>query len=158
MKEKIKVHVADDHMVLIEGIIAMVNTDDAIEVIGYSQTGTKVLEWFKDNKADVLILDVNMPEKDGIEVLKSLNAKDQKPKIIMLSSFDDIRFVKELTTFGADGFVAKTSAGDHIIKAIKSVYNGQSYFNDEVKEGLFNLFVGQDVPKGQRPNEEAILL
>lgn len=155
MKEKIKVHVADDHMVLIEGIIAMVNTDDAIEVIGYSQTGTKVLEWFKDNKADVLILDVNMPEKDGIEVLKSLNAKDQKPKIIMLSSFDDIRFVKELTTFGADGFVAKTSAGDHIIKAIKSVYNGQSYFNDEVKEGLFNLFVGQDVPKGQRPNEAA---
>jgi len=155
MKEKIKVHVADDHMVLIEGIIAMVNTDDAIEVVGYSQTGTKVLEWFKDNKADVLILDVNMPEKDGIEVLKSLNAKDQKPKIIMLSSFDDIRFVKELTTFGADGFVAKTSAGDHIIKAIKSVHSGQSYFNDEVKEGLFNLFVGQDVPKGQRPNEAA---
>ena len=155
MKRKIKVHVADDHMVLIEGIIAMINTDDTIEVVGYSQTGTEVLNWFKKESADVLVLDINMPEKDGIEVLKAFKEIKDRPKIIMLSSFDDIRFIQELTTIGADGFIAKTSAGDHIIKAIKSVYGGESYFDEEVKNGLFKLFVGEDVPEGLKPSKDA---
>ena len=73
MTKKIKVHIADDHMILIEGIMAMLNTDSEIEVVGYSLTGKLVLDWFKDNKADVLILDINMPELDGIEVLHAFN-------------------------------------------------------------------------------------
>ena len=64
MKRKIKVHVADDHKVLIEGIVAMLNTDRDIKVVGHSLTGKEVLEWFKTNEADILILDINMPELD----------------------------------------------------------------------------------------------
>ena len=70
MKNKIKVHIADDHKILIEGIIAVINTDDDIEVEGYSLTGKQVIEWIDSNSADILILDINMPEYDGIEVLK----------------------------------------------------------------------------------------
>ena len=125
MKEKIKVHVADDHMILIEGIIAMLNTDENIEVVGYSLTGKQVIEWFKTNEADILVLDINMPELDGIEVLKKFNKKKEHQKIIMLSRYDDAKLVKELTTYGADGFISKTSAGEHILKAIISVYKGE---------------------------------
>lgn len=153
MKGKIKVHVADDHMVLIEGIIAMLNTDDGIEVVGYSQTGVEVLKWFESNTADVLILDVNMPEKDGITVLKELRANGNQQKTIVLSSFDDVGFVQELTTYGISGFIAKTSAGDHIIKAIKTVYDGKPYFTSEVKDNLINLLVGKEVPEGTKPDD-----
>jgi two-component system invasion response regulator UvrY len=156
MKGKIKVHVADDHMILIEGIIAMLNTDKDIEVVGYSLTGKQVVEWFKANEADILVLDINMPELDGIEVLKKFNKKKKHQKIIMLSSYDDAKLVKELTTYGADGFISKTSAGEHILKAIKSVYNGEPYFSDDIKEGLFNLALGYNVVEGSRPNFDVI--
>ena len=155
MKKKIKVHVADDHMILIEGIIAMLNTDKEIKVVGYSLTGLRVLEWFETNNADVLVLDINMPELDGIEVLKRFNKKKGHQKIIMLSSYDDVKLVKELITFGADGFISKTSAGEHIIKAIKSVYDNEPYFSDDIKKGLFNLAIGHNVVDGSRPEPTA---
>jgi two-component system invasion response regulator UvrY len=83
MKEKIKVHVADDHMILIEGIIAMLNTDKNIKVVGHSLTGKEVIEWFKTNEADILVLDINMPELDGIEVLKKFHKKKKHQKIML---------------------------------------------------------------------------
>ena len=156
MKEKIKVHVADDHMILIEGIIAMLNTDKNIEVVGHSLTGKEVIEWFKTNEADILVLDINMPELDGIEVLKKFHKKKKHQKIIMLSSYDDPRLVQELTTYGADGFISKTSAGEHILKAIYSVNEGVSYFSDDIREGLFKIMVGEKVSDGKRPDENII--
>jgi len=153
MKEKIKVHVADDHKILIEGIIAVINTDKEIEVVGYSLTGKEVLDWLEQNEADVLILDVNMPEVDGVEVLKTLNKLRKHQKVIILSSYDDIKFVKEMTTIGADGFLAKSSAAEHIIKAIKSVHKGEPYFSDDIKEGLLNMYIGQNVVEGSRPGK-----
>mgnify|MGYP000601500484 CR=1 FL=1 len=156
MKGKIKVHVADDHKVLIEGIMAMLNTDKDIQVVGSSLTGRQVMEWFETNEADILILDINMPELDGIEVLKKFNKKKYHQKIIMLSSYDDVKLVKELTTYGADGFISKSSAGEHILKAIKSVYEGVPYFSDDIKEGLFNLAIGHKVTEGSRPEPNAI--
>ena len=80
MKNKIKVHIADDHKILIEGIIAVINTDDDIEVEGYSLTGKQVIEWIDSNSADILILDINMPEYDGIEVLKFFKQKKNHSK------------------------------------------------------------------------------
>jgi DNA-binding NarL/FixJ family response regulator len=156
MKGKIKVHVADDHKVLIEGIMAMLNTDKDIQVVGSSLTGRQVMEWFETNEADILILDINMPELDGIEVLKKFNKKKYHQKIIMLSSYDDVKLVKELTTYGADGFISKSSAGEHILKAIKSVYEGVPYFSDDIKEGLFNLAIGHKVTEGSRLEPNAI--
>ncbi len=154
--KKIKVHVADDHMILIEGIIAMLNTDKSIQVVGHSLTGIQVLEWFKTNDADILILDINMPELDGIEVLKRFNKKKKHQKIIMLSSYDDAKLVKELTTYGADGFISKTSAGEHILKAIKTVHEGESYFSDDIREGLFKLITSQKIVDGSKPELKAI--
>ena len=80
MEEKIKVHVADDHKILIEGIIAVINTEEDIYVEGYSLTGKEVVEWAHNNTADILILDINMPELDGIEVLKFFKKNNIKIK------------------------------------------------------------------------------
>lgn len=158
MSEKIKVHVADDHMILIEGIMAMLNTDKGIEVVGYSLTGKEVMQWFESNQADILVLDINMPELDGIDVLKRFHKKKQHQKIIMLSSYDDVKLVKELTSFGADGFISKASAGAHILNAIYAVHANKPYFSDDVKEGLFNLAIGQIVRDGSRPASKSVSL
>ena len=93
MEKKIYVHVADDHMLLIEGITAVINTDSEIEVEGYSLTGTEVIEWSQSNTADVLILDINMPENAGIDVLRSFKENNIKIRTIILSSYDDVKLV-----------------------------------------------------------------
>ena len=156
MKNKIKVHIADDHKILIEGIIAVINTDDYIEVEGYSLTGKKVMEWIEFNSADILILDINMPEYDGIEVLKFFKKKKITQKVIILSSYDDVKLVQEMINLGANGFLSKDSAGLHIIEAIKTVYNGDQYFSDSIKNNLLKLYTGKNVNYGMRP-ESTIL-
>merc|ERR1711916_31422 len=78
------VHVADDHKVLVDGISAVINTDSEIEICGYSLTGQQVIDWFskKRNKADVLILDITMPIKDGFDVLRYFKEKSAGEHII----------------------------------------------------------------------------
>ncbi|MDB2658248.1 response regulator transcription factor [Flavobacteriaceae bacterium] len=156
MKNIIRVHIADDHKILIEGIIAVINTDESIEVEGYSLTGKQVIEWIESNSADILILDINMPEYDGIEVLKFFKQKKITQKVIILSSYDDVKLVQEMINLGANGFLSKSSAGLHIIEAINAVYHGDQYFSDTIKNNLIKLYTGKNVTSGKRP-ESTIL-
>lgn len=156
MKNKITVHIADDHKILIEGIIAVINTDDDIEVKGYSLTGKHVMEWVESNNADILILDINMPEYDGIEVLKYFKQKKISQRVIILSSYDDVKLVQEVINLGANGFLSKDSAGLHIIEAINAVHKGDQYFSDAIKNNLIKLYTGKNVKSGKRP-ESTIL-
>lgn len=156
MKNKITVHIADDHKILIEGIIAVINTDNDIEVKGYSLTGKHVMEWVESNNADILILDINMPEYDGIEVLKYFKQKKISQRVIILSSYDDVKLVQEVINLGANGFLSKDSAGLHIIEAINAVHKGDQYFSDAIKNNLIKLYTGKNVKSGKRP-ESTIL-
>ena len=157
MQEKINVHIADDHKILIDGIIAVINTDDDIIVEGYSLTGRQVINWAKENEADVLVLDINMPEVDGIEVMKFFQARNIQQKTVILSSYDDPKFVQEMLSMGIKGFISKTSAGEHIIKAIKAVANGEQYFSDEIKSGLLDLMTKQKSVKEEKVIDENAL-
>lgn len=143
MIEKIKVHIADDHKILIDGLSALINTEDAIELVGYSLTGKKVIEWFKNNKADVLILDINMPELDGIGVLKTFKNRNVTQKTIILSGLSDPKIVQEMISLGAKGFIEKGAAGEDIIPAIKAVHRGEEYYSKDIKSSLFDLYVNE---------------
>jgi RNA polymerase sigma factor (sigma-70 family) len=155
MKKKIYVYVADDHKILIEGIIAVINTDENIEIRGYSLSGLDVIDWFKkrDNKADVLILDITMPVLDGFEVLKYFRDNRLDQKVIVLSSYDDVKIVQEVLNLGASGYISKNNAGEHIIKAIKAVANGDQYFSDDIQDELLKAISGQKARKGDMPED-----
>ncbi|MEZ7945046.1 MAG: response regulator transcription factor [Flavobacteriaceae bacterium] len=151
MKEKIQVHIADDHKILIEGIVAVINTEDDIEIEGYSLNGKEVIDWAEDHSADILILDINMPIYDGIEVLKFFKIKKINQKVIILSSYEDVKLVQEMINLGANGFLSKDSAGQHIVEAIRTVHEGEQYFSDTIKNNLLKLYTGKNVRPGQRP-------
>ncbi|MCG1035965.1 response regulator transcription factor [Polaribacter sargassicola] len=154
MKDKIYVHVADDHKILIEGIIAVINTDKEIEISGYSLTGKEVVDWFdnKNNKADVLILDITMPVLDGFEVLKHFNKKGIFLNVIILSSYDDIKIVQEMLKLGCKGYITKNNAGEHIVDAVKAVANGEQYFSNDIKNILLKSITSKNIAVGDTPN------
>ena len=155
MKKKILIHVADDHQILIEGIVAVVNTDKDISVEGYSLTGQQVIDWYsnKDNIADVLILDITMPVIDGFQVLKYFQDNKIEQKVIVLSSYDDLRIVQEVLSLGCKGYISKNNASEHILRAIKAVANGEQYFSSDIQAVMVKSLTGQDVEQGHMPND-----
>jgi DNA-binding NarL/FixJ family response regulator len=132
----IKVHLADDHQILIDGITRLLQANTDFEVVGTSLNGNNIYQEVNTNKADVLILDLSMPQKDGIEVLIEFNQNNHPCKIIILSSYDDLKIVKEVITLGAFGYLTKQCAGENIAEAIETVFKGEQYFCEQVRENI----------------------
>lgn len=150
MTHKIRIHLADDHQVLIDGLTNLLQTVHNFEVVGNSLNGTTVYDDVVLNTADILVLDISMPKKDGIEVLKEFDQKGFPCKVIILSSYDDLKIIKEVMKLGAKGYLTKKCAGENIIEAIEAVYQGQEYFCNAVREKIFNSFT-QNNPKLNKP-------
>lgn len=142
MPKKIRIYLADDHQVLIDGILAVLKTNTKFEVVGYSLNGMNLVDTVHQKKADILIMDINMPQKDGIEVLKEFSDKGFSCKVIVLSSYDDFKLIKEVLKLGASGYLSKQCAGDSIIEAIESVAAGQDYFSKNIQEKIFSSLTG----------------
>lgn len=158
MLKKIRIHLADDHQILIDGIRTLLHTIPIFEVVGFSLNGSSIFNEVTDNKSDILILDINMPEKDGIEVIKEFSEKGFPCKVIILSSHDDLRIIKEVMKLGASGYLTKKCAGENIVEAIQTVSRGEEYFCKSVREKIFST-VTKDNPKlnRQESNPNSIL-
>ena len=142
MENKIRIHLADDHQVLIDGILAVLKINPNFEVVGFSLNGENLVEKVAKDNSDVLVMDINMPEKDGIQVLREFNEKGFTCKVIILSSYDDVKLIKEVIKLGASGYLTKQCAGENIIDAISTVAKGNQYFSSCVKDKIFNAFTG----------------
>jgi DNA-binding NarL/FixJ family response regulator len=148
--KKIKVHIADDHKVLIDGIIAVLKTESEIEVVGCSLNGEQLLQWYEENTSDVLILDINMPKIDGIAVLQEFKKRNATPNVVILSSYDDVKLVKEVMKIGAKGFLAKKCASEEIVEAIKTVSTGENYFSRDIQNKIVTSFSESEDTKNTR--------
>ena len=124
MIPKIKIHLADDHQVLIDGMRFLLHTVSDFEVVGYSLDGRDLFDHVISNQTDILIMDISMPEKDGIAVLKEFKQKGFPCKVIILSSYDDLKLIKEVMKLGSNGYLTKKCAGENIVEAIRAVSNG----------------------------------
>ena len=152
----IKVHIADDHQIIIDGLTAILDYQDNIEVVGYSSNGNQVLDWFQKNEADILLLDINMPDLSGIEVMEHFKKYPKVPAIIVLSSYDNIKLIKDILKLGVKSFVPKKSAGEHIVQAINIVAEGGQFFTEDIKEKMMKSMTGQ--PIHEEENSEGLLI
>lgn len=138
MNNKIRIHLADDHQVLIDGMKTLLNTNTNFEVVGFSLDGSTLYDDVISNDTNILILDISMPKKDGIEVVKEFAQKGFPCKVIILSSYDDLKIIQEVMKLGVNGYLTKQCAGENIVEAIHAVSNGEDYFCTTVREKIFN--------------------
>ncbi|WP_367752185.1 response regulator [Flavobacterium sp. WC2430] len=138
MTKKIRIHLADDHQVLIDGMRTLLNTISNFEVVGFSLDGSTLYDDVTNNNTTILILDISMPKKDGIEVVKEFAEKGFPCKVIILSSYDDLKIIQEVMKLGVNGYLTKQCAGENIVEAIQAVSNGEDYFCTTVREKIFN--------------------
>jgi len=144
MKEKIKVYLADDHQMLIEGMKAVIKTNANFEVVGFSLNGVNLVDNAIEAKTDILVMDINMPEKDGLQVLKELSKSKMLFKVIILSSYDDLKLVREVIKLGAKGYLTKQCVAESIVEALHEVQNGEGYFCRTMREKIFESFSQED--------------
>ena len=144
MKEKIKVYLADDHQMLIEGMKAVIKTNADFEVVGFSLNGVNLVDNAIEAKTDILVMDINMPEKDGLQVLKELSKSKMLFKVIILSSYDDLKLVREVIKLGAKGYLTKQCVAESIVEALHEVQNGEEYFCRTMREKIFESFSQED--------------
>ena len=158
MKETIRIHLADDHQVLIDGMRTLLHTVPNYEVVGYSQNGTNIYDEVIANKTNILVLDISMPEKDGIEVIKEFSKKGFPCKVIVLSSYDDVKIIKEVMKLGASGYLTKQCAGENIVEAIQIVSDGEEYFCTSVREKIFSTATENMVKLNKNKTQTNVLL
>lgn len=152
MKETmIKVFVADDFDLIREGVKRIIEFEEDIDIIGEATDGDQVLDFMKRYQPDVLLLDMNMPIKDGLEVLKVIKEKGYKTKVIILTVENDYKVIKEAIHIGADGYVLKESVGKEVVKAIYTVARGDKY----IDQSLVALFF-QDLGKNSHKEGSVI--
>ena len=136
--DTIKIVIADDHDLIREGLKRIIGFEKDISIAGEAENGEDALQIIKLKKPDIVLLDMNMPLMNGIEVLKKAKSEAFTAKFIMLTVENDRKTIHECIDIGADGYVLKDSAGEEIIDAIKTVYNGEKFIDRSLVSLLFS--------------------
>lgn len=136
MGQNISVTIVDDHTIVREGLKKLLEANEEIRVVGEAGTAEEALRQVRSENPDILLLDIGLPEKSGISVLKKISDESLKTKVIVLSMYTDAEYIQEAIQLGASGYLVKHSASDVVISAIHSVMDGQSFFSPEVSSYL----------------------
>jgi two-component system, NarL family, nitrate/nitrite response regulator NarL len=136
----IKIMIADDHQMFIDGIKALLKTEKDIEVVGEALNGKALLAVLDKSTPDIVLMDINMPEMDGIEATKELAANFPHIKVIMLSMHANTEFVVGLIESGASGYILKNTGKKELTHAIRSVHSGSPYFSEEITASIMSSF------------------
>ncbi len=140
MDNRIKVFIADDSDFVRDGMKIILDVDDDFEVIGCAGNGREAVELARRNRPDVFLMDIQMPEMDGIEATKII-VEENLGKVLILTTFDDDELVKQALKNGAKGYLIKNHTPEHLKQMIKSVYNGTGVMEESL---LGSLATGHD--------------
>ena len=159
---KIKLLVADDHAILRDGIVSLLQGEAAFTVAGTAANGYEVMNLIMKNDYDVCLLDINMPGLDGMETAKLIKEKKPEIKIIMLTTYNDREIISELVHIGVSGYLLKNSDKQELVEAVHKVMKGRHYFSEEVEniilQGLTDKKSGDIISLTERELEVMRLL
>ncbi|HHT57747.1 response regulator [Herbinix luporum] len=133
MSKPINIMIADDHSMVREGIKQILELDGDIKVVAEAGNGRECIETLDDSITDVLLLDINMPNMNGLKVLQHLREKKSKIKILILTIHNEVEYLIKAVEFGVDGYVLKDSSSSVLKKAIFTVLNGDTYIQPELR-------------------------
>ena len=162
MSKKIKLIIADDHRIVREGIIALLNKRENIEVIGEAENGREAVSLAKQYCPDVLLMDIAMPLLNGLEATKQIRRDCPDVKVIALSVHDDEEYIRSMLAAGAMGFITKYAAADELYQAIYSVHQGEMSLSPAITRLVVEDFlrwadVQDENPDKLTPREREVL-
>ncbi|MCH7400822.1 response regulator [Belliella kenyensis] len=141
--ENIRVVLADDHVVVRNGIKMLLESEEEIKVVGEASDGLEALDVVKAENPDILIIDIRMPNMNGLEATSKLHAYSQHTKALVLSMHNDEDYIIKSVESGAAGYLLKDTSKEEFLKAIRLVFNGGKYFSGDISNVLVNSYLNK---------------
>ena len=145
-----RILIADDHLLIREGLKKILKAERDMDVVGEASNAQAVLDFVRGHELDIVLLDISMPDRSGLEVLKELRQHHPKLSVLMLSMHPEDRFAVRALKAGAAGYVTKESAGDELVNAIRKIIRWGKYISLALAE---KLAFGLDVDSSKLPHE-----
>jgi DNA-binding NarL/FixJ family response regulator len=139
--ESMKVLIADDHPVVREGLSAMLNRQPDIEVVGEAENGRECVEKTRKLRPDIVLMDLRMPEMDGVEAMRQIAATNPEVRFIVLTTYDNDEYIFKGIEAGARAYLLKDSPREELFKAIRAVHRGESLIQPAVAGKVLDRFV-----------------
>ena len=136
--DKIKVLLVDDHAIMRDGIRALLSLHDDIEIVGEASEGQEAIEKTQDLSPDVVVMDVAMPDMDGLEATRRIKKQSPKVKVIILTQYDNKEYILSAIKAGAAGYVPKRALGSELVSAIRAVNRGESFLYPSAAAALID--------------------
>jgi len=137
----IKILLADDHKIIREGLSALLEKEPDLEVIAEAATGTEAVKLGLELNPDVIVMDISMPDMNGIDATREISLNCPAVRILALTMESDRRFVVEILKAGATGYLLKDSAFSELATAIRTVYSGETYLSSKVTEVIIKEYL-----------------
>jgi DNA-binding NarL/FixJ family response regulator len=133
---KIRVLLADDHVVVRQGLRALLASEEDIEIVGEADNGRQAVQLAKKLLPDVAVIDIAMPVLNGLEATRQISQALPATRVLILSSYSDDDYVQQLTEAGASGYLVKQTAANDLIKGIREAHKGNAFFSPSVAKRL----------------------
>lgn len=153
MSNKIKILLVDDHTLMMYGLRNLIEHNKKFQIVGEAVNGYEAIELFNKLHPDVVMMDISMPELDGIEATKKIKKK-KNAKVIIMSSFDDEKSLIQADMAGADGYLFKNCDRGELYEAITNVVSGQKYYSSAIPQSLIEKIIGKKYLAKVKPEKE----
>ena len=158
--KKIKILIVDDHAMLRDGIRALLNLHEDVEIVGEAAEGREALEKVRELQPDVVLMDIAMPGMDGLEATRRLKKKHPNARVLVLTQHDNREYVLSAIRAGAAGYVPKRGLGSELLTAIRAVNDGHSFLYPSAAAALIDDYLRQvdEEPYDRLSNREREIL
>jgi DNA-binding NarL/FixJ family response regulator len=138
--KKINVLLADDHTIVRQGLRSLLSVESDIEVVSEAENGRKAVQLAKQLKPDVVVMDIAMPQLNGLEATRQIIKEKIPIKVLILSSYSDDELIQQLTEAGVSGYLIKQTAANDLITAIREVHKGNAFYSPSISKRLFDYY------------------
>jgi two-component system, NarL family, response regulator NreC len=132
----IRVGIVDDHFIVLAGLRSILEADPEIEIVGVASTGAQAIQLCLSSSPDILLLDLSLPDMNGINLIRELNKTSLKTKFLILTIYEDEMLLKEAISVGASGYIIKRAIEEELINAIQTVFGGDLYVHPTMTQFL----------------------
>jgi DNA-binding NarL/FixJ family response regulator len=130
----IRVYIVDDHYIVTEGLKTLLQNEKDIEVMGHAMSAEACLQYFILNTADIILMDINMPGKDGIQLCKEIKTLYPDVMVLALSTYNQDSYIRQMMDNGASGYILKNTDKEELLEAIHAIYRGKIFLSYEVNQ------------------------
>ncbi|MFH1169665.1 MAG: response regulator transcription factor [Chloroflexota bacterium] len=141
MDNKIKILVVDDHAIMRDGIRALLDLQNDIQVVGEASDGLEAIEKVRELAPDIVVMDIAMPGMDGLEATRRIKKKDPAVKVLILTQYDNKEYILSAIKAGVSGYVPKKALGTELVSAIRTVQQGNSYLYPSAAAAVINDYL-----------------